>query len=92
MIFVNGVHRIVGNCLEILVIMLIVLYGQTLGGHFIDAATFGPHPDMLPFYDDAVDEIAVQQFTAGVGCLIAYAFKVVLYGIVYVDAFQAGNQ
>ena len=49
-----------GDCLEILVIMLIVLYGQTLGGHFIDAATFGPHPDMLPFYDDAVDEIAVQ--------------------------------
>ena len=47
---------------------------------------------MLPFYDDAVDEIAVQQLTAGVGCLIAYAFKVVLYGIVYVDAFQAGNQ
>ena len=46
--------------MEILVIMLIVLYGQTLGGHFIDAATFGPHPDMLPFYDDAVDEIAVQ--------------------------------
>ena len=40
--------------------MLIILYGQTLGGHFIDTTTFGSYPDMLPFYDDAVDKIAVQ--------------------------------
>ena len=92
MIFVNGVHRIVGDCLGILVIILIILQGQAFGGYFIDTATFGSYPDMFPLYSDAVDKIAVQQFAAGIGYLVAYALEIVFYGVVYIDTFQAGNQ
>lgn len=78
--------------MEVFVIVSVILYGQAFGCHFVDAAAFGSHPDMFPFYGDAVDEIAVQHFAAGIGCPVAYALKVIIYRIVYIDTFQAGNQ